>query len=189
MLDAYPFALDNVYSHGRAVQQQIHHVVVKEVDLVHVEDSPVGRGQNARLEVTLALAYRLFYVERADHPIFGRADRQVDEWRNALTSLNLTVPSTCLASVAHAERVVIETGKGASIHRFYRWQKGCQTPGGGRLGRTAFAPDQHAADQRMDCVQNQRSLHALLTDNRGEWINDLHRCPFLSRGQTADEMT
>ena len=164
-------------------------MVVEEVDFVHVEDAAVGGGQNARLEMTLTLANCFLNVERANYSIFGRADRQVDERCVALTDLELAVACASLADLTKTKCVFAVTGIGASIHRFNRRQQGRQTPGGGRFGRAAFAPDQDTADQRMDCIQDQRSLHALLADNRGEWIDDLHRGPFLSRVQAEDGMS
>src|SRR5439155_6285357 len=38
----------------------------------------------------------------------------------------------------------------------------------GRLRRAAFAPDQHAADRRIDRVEHEGALHLLLADDRGE---------------------
>jgi hypothetical protein len=74
-----PFAFDHVDPHRRAVEQQIDHVVVEQVDFVDIEHAAIGRGQHARLKVAFALLDRLFDVERADDAVFGRADRQIDK--------------------------------------------------------------------------------------------------------------
>ena len=77
-------ALHVVHAHRRGVKQQVHHVVVKQVDLVDVQDAAVGGRQDARLEVFLAFLDGLLDVERADHAILRCADRQVNHGSLAL---------------------------------------------------------------------------------------------------------
>ena len=77
--EADALALDHVDAHRRRVEQQVHHVVVEQVDLVHVEQAAIGRGQHARLEMALALLDGPLDVQRADHAVLGGADRQVHE--------------------------------------------------------------------------------------------------------------
>ncbi len=48
------FALDHVDSHRRSVEQNIDQVVVEKVDLVDVEDVPIGLGEHAGLEALSA---------------------------------------------------------------------------------------------------------------------------------------
>jgi hypothetical protein len=81
VLEADALALDHVDAHRRAVEQQVDHVVVEQVDFVDIEHAAVGRGQDARLEVAFAPLDRLLDVERADDAIFGGADRQIDKGR------------------------------------------------------------------------------------------------------------
>ena len=45
-----PSRSTRVDAHGGGVEQHVGEVVVEQVDLVHVEDAAVGRGQQARLE-------------------------------------------------------------------------------------------------------------------------------------------
>ena len=47
-------------------------------------------------------------------------------------------------------------------------QQARQRPNGRRLGGALLATDQHAAEARVDGVQEQRPLHPLLADQRGE---------------------
>ncbi|CAB4913859.1 unannotated protein [freshwater metagenome] len=63
------------------VEQHVDEVVAEEVDLVDVEDPLVGAGQQARLEHGLAVLQRSLEVQRADDPVDGRPDRQLDERR------------------------------------------------------------------------------------------------------------
>ena len=69
-------ALHVVRAQGRRVEQQVDQVVVQQVDLVHVQDAPVRRGEQARLEGRDALGERPPEVKRPGEPVLGRADRQ-----------------------------------------------------------------------------------------------------------------
>jgi hypothetical protein len=73
VLKADALALDHVDAHCRAVEQQIDHVIVEQVDFIDIEHAAVGRGQNARLKVALA---------RSEWPFRCRACRPRDlRWR------------------------------------------------------------------------------------------------------------
>ena len=64
---------------GGGVEQGVDEVVGQQVHLVDVEHAAVGRGQQAGLEPDLAAGQRRPQVERADHPLLGGAERQLDE--------------------------------------------------------------------------------------------------------------
>ena len=167
VLKADALALDHIDAHGRAVQQQIDHMVVQQVDLVDIEHAAVGRRQDARLEVALALLDRLLDVQRADHAIFGGAHRQIDEGcvqsrQRAVGRCICNALAALVAEEVGAVRVAVEA---ASLHDFELGQQGGQRTRRGRLGRAALAADQHAADLRVDGIQDQRAFHALLTDD------------------------
>ena len=88
-------ALDHVDAHGSRVEQQVHHVVVEQVDLVDVEQAAVGGSQHTRLEMALALLDGGFDIQRAHHAVFGGADRQVNEGNAALDHLQLGILGLC----------------------------------------------------------------------------------------------
>ena len=48
--DALPFHV--VATHGGGVEQYINQVIVEKVDFIHVQDAPVGSGNQTRLEAT-----------------------------------------------------------------------------------------------------------------------------------------
>ena len=163
-------------AHGRGVQQQVHHVVVQQVDLVHVQQAAVGRRQHARLEVALAALDGLLDVQRADHAVLGGADRQVDEagaaggHRQHFAGLDARP-----ALVAVGRRHVGVAAEVAVGHDLDFGQQEGQGAGRRALGRAALAADQHAADLRMDGVEDERSLHALLADDGGKRENAWHQ--------------
>ena len=176
VLEADPFTLDHVDAHGGAVQQQVHHVVVEQVDFVYIEHAAIGRGQDARFEVALALLDGLFDVQRADHTIFRGADGQVHKGRGQRDR------SAGRLRVRGARGIRRRRGPGAFGSQLKRqpWttsmrrQQGSQGTRRRGFGRAAFAADQHAADLRVDGIEYQGALHALLSDDRGEWISLSH---------------
>ena len=78
-----PVPLDAVHARHRHVEQGVDQVVGEQVDLVDVEHAAVGRGQQAGPEPGLAVGEQLGEVERADDPVLGGAQRQLDEGRLA----------------------------------------------------------------------------------------------------------
>ena len=79
MLEADALTLDDVDAHSGAVEQQVDHMVVEQIDLVDIEHAAIGRSQHAGFEVALATLDGLFDVQRADHAVFRRTDREVHE--------------------------------------------------------------------------------------------------------------
>ena len=51
MAQGQPLALDPVDAAGRCVEQDVHEVVGQQVDLVDVQDAPVGVRQESRLDL------------------------------------------------------------------------------------------------------------------------------------------
>ena len=102
-------------------------MVGQQVDLVDVEDTAVGGGQQPRPQAGAALEEGPLEVEGADDPVLGGADGQLHERRRARRA-----------------------GGGP---RRRRWQQRGQRPGGGRLPRSLLAPDQHAAQPRVGRIE------------------------------------
>ncbi|PQM47160.1 hypothetical protein C1Y40_02657 [Mycobacterium talmoniae] len=65
--------------HRGGVEQHIDQVIVQQVDLVDVEDTAVGAGQQARRKGVFPVAQHPLQIQGADHPVLGRTDRQLDE--------------------------------------------------------------------------------------------------------------
>ena len=79
MPDRHALALDVGAAHRRRVEQQVDQVVVQQVHLVDVEHAAVRRGQQPGLEGLDPLGQRPLQVQRADDPVLGGADRQLDQ--------------------------------------------------------------------------------------------------------------
>ena len=162
-------ALHGVPAHRRGVEEHIDDVVVEQIDLVDVEDAAVGVGEEPRLEATLAELDRRLGVDGADHSILGRVDRQFDHPR-APRSTARAIPASarCAAVVAPRRRGVRIASIPASDDHVDIGEQPGERADRGRLGGAALAADEHAADPRVDGVEDQRGLHRLLTDESGE---------------------
>ena len=57
------FALHGIDAHGRGVQQDVHQMVVQQIHLVHIENAPVGGGQQAVLETAAAVGQGRFHIQ------------------------------------------------------------------------------------------------------------------------------
>ncbi|GAA3106395.1 hypothetical protein GCM10017687_17700 [Streptomyces echinatus] len=154
-------ALDVRGTHRRRVQQQVDQVVVEEVDLVDVQDPAVRVGQQARLERLHALGERPLDVERADQPVLGGADGQLDHPRGPLAAAAGLVRSVRAGRVGGG-RVAREPAAWHHGHLGQQRRKGAH---GRRLGGALLAPHQHTADRRRHGVQQQREPQVVLTDD------------------------
>ena len=174
--EADPLPLDDVHPHGRRIEQQVHDVVIEQVDLVHVQQPAVGGGEDARLEVALSLLDGQLDVQRAHDAILSGADGKVHEASaTARQGQDFALLPPLLTVVAHRFNPVRGTVEGAIGHHFDLGKQRGQGAGSGGLGRAPLAADEHAADATVDGVEDQSTLHALLTDDGGERIQDSHR--------------
>ncbi len=128
-------ALDVGGAHGGGVQQQVHEVVVEQVDLVDVQDPAVSVGQQARFEGLHALRQRPLDVQGTHQPVLGGADRQLDHPRG---------PHPGRPGLVRAVRA---GGVG----------------GGGVAGETASGDDVHLRHERRQRADRRGLRGALLT--------------------------
>ena len=153
--DRHPVALDRRAAHRRGVEQQVDEVVVQQVDLVDVQDPAVRLGEQPGLVVRLAGGQGALEVQRAEHPVLGGTDRQLDEPHRTLLDLG----ARDLARVA-VERVV-----GGDLDRRQDSGEGAHDR---RLGGALLAAHQHTADRGRDRRQHQGQRHVPGLDDRRE---------------------
>ncbi len=169
--------LHDVDPHRRRVEQQVDDVIVQQVDLVHVEDAPVGRCEHAWIELPLPLLDGALDIQRAHDAVLRRADGEVDEARAMAGAGQLLAGLGPLATLgAPRRRLVWIAAKVAVGDHLDLGQQGGQRAGGGRFGRAALATDEHPADLGVDGVQYQRALQALLSNDGSKW-KDWHSPP------------
>jgi len=174
MPHAQAFALDDVLARGGHVDQQIDQVVLEQVDLVEVQEAAVGAGQQPGLEGLDALGQCALEVERADHAVLGRSERQVDDRHRHQPRPGPARGAQRVALLAGTGRrsgvaAVAAVGDGAHLG-----QQPGQRPDRGGLAGATVAQHQHAADGGVDRRDQDRPLHLVLADDRGKRKGDCH---------------
>jgi hypothetical protein len=161
-------------------------MVVEQVYFIDVEDAPIGGCQHARLELALAFLNGLFDIEGAHDAILGRAHRQVDKGRVAMADGDGAGGEPFLALIAEKVGPVGVAIEPASLYDLQLGQQGRQGARRSGFGRATLATDQHAADLRVDGIEDERSFHALLADDCRERIGLSHGI-FLRRAKQCFE--
>ena len=81
--DRDTLALDGRPPHRRRIEQQVDEMIMEQVDLVDVEDAAVSGGEQPGLIGHVPGSQGLLQVERSDHPVLARTDRQLHQSRRA----------------------------------------------------------------------------------------------------------
>lgn len=164
------FALHVRSTHGGRVQQQVHEVVVEQIDLVDVQNPAMGVGEQPRFKGLHALGERPLDVERPDEPVLGRTDRKLHHSRiprHAGPGLMGAIGTRRIGR----RRVAREPAPGDDGN--LRHERGERTHGGG-LGGALLAAHQHAADGGRDGIEQQPEPEIVLPDDGGERVRRTH---------------
>mmetsp|Transcript_19820 Transcript_19820/g.51517 ORF Transcript_19820/g.51517 Transcript_19820/m.51517 type:complete len:394 (+) Transcript_19820:3129-4310(+) len=168
--DADTLTLDSVPARGSRIQQHIHQVVIQQVDLIYIQDAPVGLCQQARLKGLYTFCQGLLNVDGAAHAVLCGSKGQVDHGNlhglhgQLLTSLE--AHADLFAHDLGIRRVRVESVFGH--HLDLREQVSQGTDGGGLPG-ASVTHDHHTSNLGVNHVQNQGQLHLLLAHNGSEW--------------------
>ena len=147
--------------------KQIDQMILEKIDLVYVEKSAVGLREQARLERFLAARQRAFEIERADHAVLGRAERQVDHGDRLQCGLE-GAPRRGGADGAQARRRRRIAMIGAADDGPHFGQKRGQRPHRRRFSGSPVAESEHAADRRIHGCDQEGRFHVFLSDDRRE---------------------
>ncbi len=162
---AQAFALDQVFARGGHVDQQVHQMVVQQVDLVDVQKAPVRLSQQAGGEGLHTLRQGFFQIERADHAVLGRAQRQVDHGHGLAFGHDFGFGVAGLADRAGA----CWFGRIAAVRAAFddrnRGQQIGQRTHGRGFARAPVAQNQHAANGRVDRHHLDGEGHFILTND------------------------
>ncbi len=145
-------------------------MVVEQVHLVDIKDVAVGLGEHARLESTRALLQGRLEVDGPHHPVLGRVDRQLDHPHTSGRHRQLARPRPLPAVGAPVLGVVRVAPEMTAFHHLLVRKQTCQRSHRRGLAGAFLAADEHAPDRRVDGVENQRELHLILADDRGEGV-------------------
>ena len=164
--DGDTLAFHVVASHGGGVEEDIDQMVVEEVNLVDIEDSPVGGGDQAGLETLGAGLDGGLDIQGTDQAVLGGADGKVNDADLMVgglghSGLSVTVLAEALAEVRWA-------AIGATLDHGNLGKEGGEGADGGGLGGAFFTSDKDAADLRVDGIEQEGPFHGLLPDDGGE---------------------
>ena len=149
--NAFPF--NDVHAHGSGIQQDVHHVVIEQVNFVDIQQTAVGSRQNTRLKTAHTLLDGFLDIQGAHHAVLGSGNRQVHEWCGfGYRHQFFTFFSAFTALGAPGGRFVGIAPKPAVVHHFHVGQQGRQCPGSRGFGRAAFPADEHTPDARINGV-------------------------------------
>src|SRR5262249_20288050 len=147
----------------------------QQIDFVDVQHAGIRAREQSGFEVTLALLEGTLQVERAENPVLGRTDPQLDEGGCSLgvRQGGLTArlaPGALRTPGGERSRIATKT---AAVDDAERWQQRGETTRGSGLGGALFAAYQHTAESWIDRVEHQRQAHPILTYQRTEGISVL----------------
>ena len=179
-------ALNGCASHRGGVEKRVDEVVVQQIDLVDVEQPAMRRGEQAGLIVRHTFGQRAFQVERADHAVFGGADRQLDQPYRPPMSRRAVVRAVRASGVGRC-RIA---GKPAAVHDIDVRQQPGERAHHRRLRGSFLAAHQHTADGGRDRGEDQRQAQFRHPDDCGERVR-LHSAPSTSSSlaRPADHRT
>ena len=164
-------ALDDVDTHRGGVEEDIHDVVVEEVDLVHIKEVAVGLGQDAGLETAVSMLESGLQVDAAHHPVLRRVDRQL--YDPHVPGRHRQRSGLGPHPALHTQRlreVRIAAEVAPLDHVLLRQQPG-QAPDRRRLAGPPLPADQDTADGGTDGVCHQGQLHPFLADDGRERVD------------------
>ncbi len=161
--DAVPLHVAGAQRGG--VEEQVHQVVVQQVDLVHVQDAPVRGGQQARLVGLDPLGEGPLDVQRAHQPVLARADRQFDQPGGAGERRGTRLVRAVRAGRIWRRRAAGEPAPGHDLHI---GQDRGQRSHHGRLRGALFPAHEHPADARRHRVEHQPQPQLVHAHDRAE---------------------
>ena len=166
MPDRDALALHVIHAQGGRVEQQVHQMVVEQVDLVDVEHAAVRRGEQAGLEGGRARGQHALDVERTGQAVLGRPHRQFGQRDRAELSRHGAVRACRAGRVGCGGIAGIRT---AGDHGHRRQQRG-QPADHGRLRGALLAADQDTPDGRRHRIEQQRQLQVRHPDDASERV-------------------
>ena len=176
--DRYSLSLDDVAAAGSRIQQNIHQVIVEQVDLVDVEKAPICPSQQARLESLHSLSQGPLDIERAAHSVLCGAERQIDNPHFSTIDRqpgeSLLSGPAIIAQLARVSRVA--TVQAAPDPRNTGQEVGERSDGRGFP--SASMPEYHySPDIRVDHRKNEGELHFFLADDCRKRVDGADRVP------------
>ncbi len=122
-------------------------MVVKEVDLIDIQNAAICCGKDSGFKGSYPFLYRFLDVERANDPILGTTERQIDDPPFPGHDIEFSaIRRALVADIAHLIRVIRIAIKRAVPNHLNLGKQFCKSPHRCRLCSPLFAPYQNAPD-------------------------------------------
>mmetsp|Transcript_8563 Transcript_8563/g.23185 ORF Transcript_8563/g.23185 Transcript_8563/m.23185 type:complete len:372 (-) Transcript_8563:393-1508(-) len=158
--DGHTLTLDRILPTRSRIQDHVHQPIVKQVDLVHVQYTPVGLGQKSRLVRLDTLTQRLLNVNGSADPVLGGTERQLDQRRLCLYRRQLLTTGVPLQHIRPHQLAIRRTRvEVVTRHHINLREEVDNGAHGHRLPATTVSHDQHTANARVHHVEEERQLH------------------------------
>ncbi len=154
MCERDSLALDHVHAHRSGVQQNVHYMIVQQVYLINIKQAAICRCQYSRFEVPLTLLNGLLDIERSNHAVFRRGNRQVHKRGGLYMKRKFLCIAICalLAFCAPGGRFIGITTETTLINNLYFGkQRGQRTRSSGFRG-AALTTNEHTADAGIHSI-------------------------------------
>lgn len=173
MAHADSFALDDILASGGDVEQEVHEMIFEEIDLVDVEVAAMRAREESGLVGFFAAGEGAFEIECADDPIFGGAEREVNDRDRCFVCTKFFAGGFAGEAVVAfpAFGVRVASVAAARDHGHGREEGGEGADGGGLSG-PAMSEDENPTYSRVDRGQQDGPLHLILPDDRREGEGD-----------------
>lgn len=148
-------------------------MIIKQVDFVYIQKTPMGPGQKSRLEPFLPSGEGTLQIQGPRDPILCRPQGEVDNGCMNFMAFRLNPVAARFTQAGYSPRLTIEP---APFHGLKRRKKTGKSPYRRRFSGPAIPKGKDAADGRIDRRHDQRIFQGFLADNRGERENS-HRHP------------
>ena len=142
-------------------------MVVQEIDLVHVEEVPVGPREDAAFELALSGAQDVFDIEAARDPVLGGVQGELDDGHASRTALQFP-PFIFLQTRGAHETGVVRAAVELASGGCHLGEDGPQGPDRGGFRGSLLSFDEDAADGGIHDVEEKCAFHLFLSDDPDE---------------------
>src|SRR5690606_39388629 len=171
VFDREAVTFDTHAAGGRGVQQQVDEVVRQQVDLVDVEQTAVGSGQQAGLELHDALTEGLVQLQRAGDPVVAGTGGEFDKPYGTGDDVGVR-PERAVGG--NLVGIVWVDGEAVALVDGHRWEDFGETTDRRRFRRALLAAYQDAADEGIDRGECQGECLVFGADDGGKWLQLWH---------------
>ena len=146
-------------------------MILKQVDLIHIEDIAVRRRQNAGLERLASMLDRGLHVERPDHAVLRRTDGQLHHAHRNFFLRQFPLCASLLTGITVELGACGITVTGTAAHGVQIRQERSGSTYGSGFCRSLLSLDEHTAERRHDYTEEKCRLHLFLPNDCSKRVN------------------